>query len=72
MTRPSFFTIGFIFLFFVILEVLFLLYIFFVRKDFSEEILTYVYGSIIFLFVLFGIIVISLFYRAHEKDKPVK
>ena len=62
------FAIGFFSLFLVLLIVLLTVY-FILAKKFSNEILTVVWMVIIFLFVLFGVILISLVMNYIRKKK---
>ena len=65
MHKPHYFTIGFLFVFFVVFEVLIVTYMYFQNNGFSQKILMFLWSSLIFLFIMIGIIVISLFLVSH-------
>lgn len=72
MHKPHYFTIGFLFFFFVIFEALIVTYMYFQNKGLSQKILNFVWSSLIFMFIMMGIIIISLFLVSHWNKRDVK
>lgn len=72
MHKPHYFTIGFLFVLFVIFEFSIIGYMYVQNKGFSEKMLNFVWSSMIFLFVMIGIIVVSLFINSHLDRKEAK
>ena len=69
MKKPNLFTAGFFFVFFMFIAVLFVIYSYFYKAGADSSFLIYLYGAIIFLFVLFGVIAISFFYVYRFKKR---
>jgi hypothetical protein len=72
MHKPHYFTIGFLFVLFVVFEVLIVAYMYLQNNSFSEKILNFIWSSLIFLFIMTGIIVISLFLVSHWNKRNVE
>lgn len=65
MHKPHYFTIGFLFVIFVIFETLIVTYMYLQNNGMSQEILNFIWSSLIFLFVITGIIIASLYLVSH-------
>lgn len=72
MHKPHYFTIGFLFALFVIFEVFIVGYMYIQNKGFSERMLMFIWSSLIFLFVMIGIIVVSLFLVSHWNKRDAE
>lgn len=71
MHKPHYFTIGFLFALFVVFEVFIVGYMYLQNGGFSVRMLNFVWSSIIFLFIMIGVIVVSLYIASHRARKGV-